>query len=104
MTTVHHYTPGVLRSLLAEYGGDAYAEQASVTISRWAADGKGAAIYRNEDMGHPELGRLNVVSYGTPTAQLETASPPQRLPDIGGQINWRYCLLGICPPEREETK
>jgi hypothetical protein len=49
-------------------------------------------------MGHPGMGDKKFVSYGSPTAQLEVNEPPQRLPDIGGDINWRYWLIGTCRP------
>lgn len=64
-------------------------------VNRWLAAGKGIAVYQNQDLGHPGLGHMKFVSYGTPEAQLEGDTPPERLPDIGGEINWRYGLVGI---------
>lgn len=66
-------------------------------INGWIDRGDGLAIYRNEDLGHPLLGHLQFVSFGSPAAQLEVLTAeelPERLPDIGGRINWRYCLIG----------
>jgi hypothetical protein len=63
-------------------------------VSRWLARGDGAAVYENQDFGHRDLGQCQIMSYGSPAAQLETADPPERLPDIGGRINWRYRLVG----------
>lgn len=61
-------------------------------IDEWVQRGDGCAIYRNEDLGHPEQGQLKFLSFGGPSAQLEQAEPPQTLPDIGDEINWRYQL------------
>ena len=84
-------------------------------VDRAHKRGDGAAVYVNNDLGHPDIGQWQVVSYGGPEAQLETRSLkgvhlderfnyqhgkdilPQRLPDIGGRINWRYTLEAICP-------
>ncbi len=63
-------------------------------VGRWLARGDGAAFYENHDLGHRDLGMCQIVSYGSPAAQLETDDPPERLPDIGGRINWRYVLVG----------
>jgi hypothetical protein len=67
-------------------------------IQAWFNRGDGCAVYENHDMGHPGMGDKKFVSYGSPTAQLEVNEPPQRLPDIGGDINWRYWLIGTCRP------
>lgn len=64
----------------------------------WFERGDGAAIYQNNDLGHPEAGDVVIASYGSPLAQLEVAdTPPWRLPDglRGGQVNWRYILQGV---------
>jgi hypothetical protein len=63
-------------------------------VGRWLARGDGIAVYRNEDLGHPEIGHLQFLSFGSHEAQLETDTPPERLPDIGSRINWRYRLAG----------
>jgi hypothetical protein len=63
-------------------------------LNRWLERGDGAAVYQNHDLGHHELGHYQIVSYGSPAAQLGAESPPERLPDIGGHINWRYTLAG----------
>ena len=68
---------------------------ATETIERWLARGDGVAVYRNHELGHPNLGHVQIVSYGSAAAQLETDSPPTTLPDIGPQINWRYQLEGV---------
>jgi hypothetical protein len=64
------------------------------TVQGWLDNGKGCAVYRNQDLGHVDLGHRQFVSFGTPEAQIETPEPPSRLPDIGGAINWRYALEG----------
>jgi hypothetical protein len=64
------------------------------TVQRWLDRGDGVAVYENKDLGHPDLGHRKFASYGSPAAQLEAEEAPERLPDIGGQINWRYALVG----------
>lgn len=69
-------------------------EPSSVEIlNRWLERGDGVAVYENQDLGHPQLGAKQFVSFGSPDAQLEVDEPPERLPDIGNKINWRYCLV-----------
>jgi hypothetical protein len=63
-------------------------------INRWLIRGDGVAIYENALLGHPGAGDLRLVSYGSERAQLEVDIPPDRLPDIGNQINWRFQLKG----------
>lgn len=40
-------------------------------MSVWLARGDGVAVYRNADLGHPQVGMPKIVSYGSPYAQLE---------------------------------
>ena len=75
-----------------QWEDDAPAVLAQVT--GWLERGDGAAVYENHDLGHPQLGMPKIVSFSSPAAQLEAGSPPERLPDIGGQINWRFVLVG----------
>jgi len=70
------------------------APQVMATVGRWLARGDGAAVYENHDLGSRDVGAPQIVSFGSPAAQLETAEPPATLPDIGGAINWRYQLVG----------
>lgn len=69
---------------------------ARITIQRWLDRGDGAAVYQNHAMNHSKCGHTKVVSFGSPKAQIETDEPPERLPDIGGEINWMYRLIGTC--------
>lgn len=64
-------------------------------VNRWLARGDGIAVYSNHEIGHPDLGHRQFVSFGSAAAQLETSTPPDRLPDIGTRINWRYWLDGV---------
>jgi len=97
------YSDGDVRELLTEQGYEPHEQdRAFALIGRWHARGDGAAIYENQDLGHPELGHIQIVSYGGPDSQLETPTPPERLPDIGGHINWRYTLTGVLPPPAQE--
>lgn len=75
--------------LLADEG----MESAVPTINKWLARGDGAAVYENHDLGHPEIGHKQIVSFGSESAQLETDEPPKTLPDMA-TINWRYQLVG----------
>lgn len=66
----------------------------------WLNRGDGVAVYENQEIGHSLCGHRKFVSFGSKEAQIEIGeadSPPKRLPDIGGDINWRYCLVGIVP-------
>jgi hypothetical protein len=72
------------------------------TIDEWIERGDGCAIYRNEDLGHSELGHIKFVSFGGPKSQLEVPDPPKTLPDIGGEINWRYQLWDTYTGERDD--
>jgi hypothetical protein len=81
--------------LIREAAGDEeWLASTNILIQGWLGRGDGVAIYENADLGHPEVGRLKLVSFGSRAAQLETDDPPQRLPDIGTDINWRYVLKG----------
>lgn len=73
---------------------DRFGVDAIFQVNNWLARGDGIAVYENHDLGHPDAGAWKPVSYGSPSAQLETGDPPRTLPDIGGQINWRYQLIG----------
>lgn len=64
-------------------------------VNQWLADGKGVAVYENVDLSHTEIGHRKYVTFGTPKAQIRDETPPERLPDIGDQINWRYILRGV---------
>jgi hypothetical protein len=97
------YTKEEIRELLADIGTE--------TVNRWLARGDGIAVYENQALDSASAGDKKFVSYGSEVAQLFTgvvvvggaglpdqerwADPPTRLPDIGGQINWRYQLIGV---------
>lgn len=85
---------GALLKAIAPPGDAAvFPKFAFETIDEWIARGDGCAIYRNEEIGHPEAGHVKFVSYGSPDAQLEMPDPPKTLPDIDDNINWRYQLF-----------
>lgn len=74
--------------------------------------GDGLAVYVNQDLGHPELGDWQVVSYGSEASQLPVepedgsgslSMPPTTLPDMGGRINWRYQLHAIVPSPQQRA-
>lgn len=69
--------------------------------------GRGIALWRNEDLGHPGVGHCMAFTYGSPEAQFEgdAESLPETLPDglapeITGGINWRYRLHARLEPDR----
>lgn len=101
MTTTTEYTAEELALELAGAGLLNHLER----INCWLERGDGIAVYENVELGHPHLGHRQYVSYGGPAAQLEVdelvgpltwdyKTPPERLPDIGTAINWRYRLVG----------
>jgi len=78
------------------------------SLQTHTAAGKGIAYYRNEDLGHYDIGRVVALTYGTPEAQFEPEDfpdgPPKQCPDgllrdITGGINWRYQLCAVTPPK-----
>jgi len=70
-------------------------DKTKATMNRWLARGDGIAVYQNAAMDSALLGTRKYVSYGSREAQIESETPPQRLPDIGDQINWAYRLEGV---------
>lgn len=79
-----------------------YVAKVGELLGRVAARADFICVYRNEDFGSPDLGLLQITTYGSPASQIEESQfpdgPPIRLPDIGGAINWRYQLVGILAP------
>jgi len=63
-------------------------------INGWLVRGDGVAVYEAMAMDRSDFGARKYISFGSKEAQLETNDPPQRLPDIGNQINWQYQLVG----------
>ena len=62
-------------------------------VERWLDRGDGVAVYENKALDSSNLGHKQFVSYGSAAAQIETAEPPQRMPDVGNAINWAYQLV-----------
>lgn len=87
------YTPDEFTALLREQDLDAAETLRKIAV--WHARGDSAAVYENQDLGHPAVGHKQIVSFGSPAAQLEVPEPPEWLPDIGGHINIRYMLVGV---------
>lgn len=91
----------IVEMLSVQYVGDQSGEavtDALELIDMWTERGDGCAVYRNEEIGHPGMGNLKFVSFGGTNAQIPVpnpqGNPPDRLPDIGTDINWRYVLVG----------
>lgn len=122
------WTPGILAAQAGEQvkdlpDGFAHDWLASVEalVNKAHGRGDGVAVYTNVDLGHPDIGQWQVVSYGSEASQLETRHAkhfestreqlklfghgedeiPLTLPDIGGRINWRYYLHAIVPASLE---
>lgn len=83
-----------LRQTLDGYADDEI-NDAIDRINLWLARGDGVAVYENMDLGHRELGQRQFVSFGSAAAQIESYAPPEKLPDIGNRINYRYYLVGV---------
>lgn len=83
-----------------EISADVEIAASKYTLQRWLDRGDGIAMYENMAMDSMNIGHKKWVSYGSPSAQIEMDEPPQRLPDIGGQINWAYQLVGVCRNEK----
>lgn len=90
-------TPEQMRDYIVRQYVDPEQVQVAIDmVNRWLARGDKAAVYENQDLGHPDLGMCKITSYGSPAAQLESLEPPDRMPDIGSQVNWRYGLAYTC--------
>lgn len=90
------FTTDELRALLAEefIGHEQERETARALMNRWLSRGDGIAVYRNQALDSQDRGARRFLSFGSPAAQLESAEPPVRMPDIGGVIGWKYVLVG----------
>src|SRR6056300_1562022 len=76
-----------------------------VYIDNWARRiaerGDGIALYENHDLGHPEVGDLIALSYGSSEAMVESMELPESCPvDLGahGKMAWRYVLVAYTNP------
>lgn len=95
-----------LAQILAEQsdGDKGWAAEALASMQRWQARGDSVLVYINEEFGHPEMGQAKYVSYGSENALIERTQypePPAILPDVLGQINWRYVLRHRFDPEAQ---
>lgn len=75
-----------------------YAEAYTRLAVRAFERGDKVLVYENQDLGHRDLGCLKVTTYGSAASMIEASQfpePPTTLPDIGGDINWRYQLRHI---------
>lgn len=122
------WTPGILATKAGEQASELpegfardWLDSVEALVNRAHARGDGVAVYVNVDLGHPDIGQWQVVSYGSEASQLETRKSkhfestretlrlfangedeiPLTLPDIGGRINWRYYLHAVVPASTE---
>ncbi len=66
-------------------------------VNAWLSRGDGIAVYENHDLGSPQVGHQQFLSFGSDAAQLpvpDVQDPPTRMPDFPNAINWRYQLVG----------
>lgn len=70
------------------------------TFNRWLDRGDGIAVYENKAMDSANHGHQQFVSFGSAAAQIESETPPERMPDIGTKINWGYMLVGTYRGDR----
>jgi hypothetical protein len=101
MKMAKEYTGEEVLAILKEWGGvdgsseaDVWLWETTRKMNEWLLRGDGIAVYENQDLGHSEVGEKKFVSFGSPAAQLEVATPPDQLPDTTKSINWRYVLIG----------
>lgn len=93
MTDVVGYD--ILRDWLESEG---YSADDLNTFDGWIGRGDHVLVYEERDLSSPFLGDKIIVSYGSDQAQIERSQypePPQRLPDIGEIIRWRYVLIKV---------
>jgi hypothetical protein len=64
-------------------------------VNQWLESGTAVAVYENVDLGHPECGHRKYLTTRTFKGEV-----PERLPDWGDQINWRYMLVGTYGGEK----
>ena len=57
--------------------------------------------YENHDLGHPQVGHLKFLCCG---AGQTLSVPPERMPDMSGDINWGYVLIGYVDLETGEIR
>lgn len=74
-------------------------EAVSEQMMSWLETGRTVAFYRNQDLGHPDVGAPRILTCNHPEAQFE-GDPPKQLPDFPGEINWRFQLWGIYTPQQ----
>ena len=87
--------------LIEDPNDTSYNEAANGLVIRVASRADYILVYRNEELGHPEAGTVQITSYGSEASQLEGVIfglPPQTMPDIGRRINWRFQLVGVFAP------
>jgi hypothetical protein len=94
---VQEYSPAELAGMLQEaaQGDKRWLANATRVLNQTLERGDKVAVYQNRVLGHPELGHRLYLSYGSPSSQLGTCEPPEKMPDIGGRIGWRYRLQGV---------
>lgn len=66
-------------------------------VSRAHARGDGIAVYENKSFDHSQGGRRVFMTFGSKDAQIESAEPPDKMPDAGIVTSpWAYLLVGYC--------
>jgi len=71
-------------------------------MDKWIDKGSAVAVYKNVDLGHPELGRVAFMRVGG-KATIKTA--PQRMPDSKKiPIAFRYYLQKVIRSKKQLRK
>lgn len=69
-------------------------EHAVSLFNRWLDRGDGIAVYENKSLDSSNGGHKICMSYGSRTAQIETESAPEQMPDTGQfSTPWAYRLV-----------
>lgn len=87
--------------LVEEPDNPTYNQAVQGLVDKAARRGDYVLVYRNEDLGHPDLGHCQTLTYGSEVSFIEGDTfglPPTTMPDVGGAINFRYQLVGLYAP------
>lgn len=72
-------------------------------FTKFLERGDGIAMYKNQAMDSKDYGRLVCMSFGSSAAQIESTTPPEKMPDTGQfSTPWAYTLVNtlILPKEK----
>lgn len=67
---------------------------AAAQVEEWLDGGDGVVVYRNSDLGHPQLGHVVTMVMGPSRTVKTPETVPPRLPDGSWGFGWRYTPYG----------